>query len=275
MTAHSPTRFTLSNFTVRLITAAIAIPLVLLLAIWGGLLFWAAGLVFAALALLEFYALGAARGARGAYVVGLPAVFGLIIAVVSRQYAAALLIVALAALAALALERIRRARDGLAAQRLMITLFGLLYSGLPVAFLLELRALPDGLAWVFTVFAITWGTDTLAYFGGRWWGKRPLAPRISPKKTVEGALVGLAGGALIGALALALGGQLRPELLPLLLIGPPLAVLGDLFESWLKRSFGVKDSHVAGINVIPGHGGVLDRTDALIWVTALFWLWLA
>ncbi|MBL8160497.1 MAG: phosphatidate cytidylyltransferase [Anaerolineae bacterium] len=274
MTAHSPPQPGLSNFAVRLITAAVAGPIVLLVTIWGGLPFWAAGLIFAALALMEFYAMGVARGVQGAYVIGLPAVIGLIIALVSRQYAAALLIVGLAAVATLVLEGIRRAGDGLIAQRLLITLLGLLYAGLPVAFLLELRALPDGLLWILTVFAITWGTDTLAYFGGRWWGKRPLAPRISPKKTVEGALVGLVGGALIGALALALGGQLRPDLLPLLLIGPPLAVLGDLFESWMKRSFGVKDSHVAGINIIPGHGGVLDRTDALIWVITLFWLWL-
>jgi phosphatidate cytidylyltransferase len=274
MTAHSPTRPNVSNFRVRLLTAAVAAPIVLLVTVWGGLPFWAAGLIFAALALLEFYALGVARGVQGAYIVGLPTVIGLVVAIVTRQYGAALLVVGLTALATLALEGIRRAGDGLAGQRLLITLVGLLYTGLPAAFMLELRALPDGLLWILTVFAVTWGTDTLAYFGGRWWGKRPLAPRISPKKTIEGALVGLIGGALIGALALALGGQLRPDLLPLLLIGPPLAVLGDLFESWIKRSFGIKDSHVAGINIIPGHGGVLDRTDALVWVITLFWLWL-
>jgi phosphatidate cytidylyltransferase len=189
----------------------------------------------------------------------------------------AVLIVAIFALVVIAdvvLEVIRHQHDSpLNIYRLGMTLAGLIYAGFPPAFLLVIRALPDGLLWIYLIFAITWGTDTLAYFGGRLWGKHPLAPRISPKKTREGAVVGVIGGALLGLLVLLVANRFSASMLPLLIIGPPIAVVGDLFESRLKRIFQVGDSHLAGLNIIPGHGGVMDRTDALIWVTTFCYIY--
>jgi phosphatidate cytidylyltransferase len=263
-----------SNLLVRAATAVIIGPLILLVTYLGGIPFLIAGLAMAVLTLLEFAAMGAQRHMQGSVIIGVPAVIGLVLAIVAGQPVVVLGIFALALVADGLLEVIRRRNDSpLNLYRLGMTLAALVYAGFPPAFLLLIRALPDGLLWVYLIFAITWGTDTLAYFGGRFWGKHPLAPRISPKKTREGAAVGVVGGALLGLLLLLAAQHFMPALLPLLIMAPPVAVVGDLFESRLKRIFKVGDSHIAGFNIIPGHGGVMDRTDALIWVATLCYLY--
>ena len=123
-------------------------------------------------------------------------------------------------------------------------------------------AAPRGLAWLLIVILVTWLNDTGAYLVGRAIGRRPLAPRISPKKTIEGSLGGLLAAAGVGALGVAWFGL---EVHPLFgaAIGLALGALGqigDLTESMLKRRAGVKDSGT----LIPGHGGILDRIDALL-----------
>ncbi|MBC9783451.1 phosphatidate cytidylyltransferase [Heliobacterium chlorum] len=129
--------------------------------------------------------------------------------------------------------------------------------------LILLRQLPAGVEAVLLTFLITWSTDTGAYFVGRALGKRPLAAKLSPKKTLEGSMGGLIAAALVGAYV----GPLWFPHIPLpLWIGVTLLVsalgqFGDLAESALKRLAGVKDSG----NLIPGHGGVLDRFDSILW----------
>ena len=137
------------------------------------------------------------------------------------------------------------------------------------AALVELhRFSPDGPALVLFCMSLSWVADTGAYFAGRQWGKVKLSPNISPKKTREGVygallLVGLWSGLLIG---------LRPEtgpavaILVLCLIVCVVSVIGDLFESLLKRQAGVKDSG----QILPGHGGILDRIDSLTAVAPVF-----
>lgn len=128
---------------------------------------------------------------------------------------------------------------------------------------------PRGLAWLLVVILVTWLGDTFAYLVGRAVGRRPLIPRVSPKKTVEGLLGGLVGAAATGALAVALfglgvswwiGGLLG------LVLGT-VGVVGDLAESLIKRQAGVKDSGT----LIPGHGGMLDRLDALLFTWTAGW----
>jgi phosphatidate cytidylyltransferase len=209
-------------------------------------------------------------------IIGLPVVMGVLIAFASGQYGIILALFVVAMVGDALLEMIRHTSDeSLSLYRMGITLAGLIYAGFPPAFLIAIRALPDGLIWVYLIYAVTWGTDTLAYFGGRLWGKHPLAPRISPKKTREGAIVGVIGGLVLGTLLLVVSGHFATWLVPFLILAPPIAVIGDLFESRLKRFFLVGDSHVAGLNVLPGHGGVLDRTDALIWVASLCYVYFA
>jgi phosphatidate cytidylyltransferase len=144
-------------------------------------------------------------------------------------------------------------------------LSGFFYALLPALALLWIRERgaygPNLLIWAFIV---TWSTDIGAYFAGRNFGKRKLAPTISPNKTVEGLYGGIAAATLFGgawALATGLGK-------PLLLLAPLFTAAaqgGDLFESWMKRRAGVKDSG----NWLPGHGGVLDRLDGLVPVAVL------
>lgn len=145
------------------------------------------------------------------------------------------------------------------------TLAGTLYLGLPAVALVALRALPDGLLLLAFVFGTVWATDIFAFFAGRAIGGPKLAPAISPNKTWAGLAGGVAAAALFGAL-LAHPAGWSP--LAMALLAAALAVVaqgGDLFESHLKRRAGVKDSGT----LIPGHGGVLDRVDGLIPVSAV------
>ena len=125
------------------------------------------------------------------------------------------------------------------------------------------RWAPEGLSWIIFLLAVTMATDTAAYFVGRAIGKRKLAPEISPNKTWEGAIGGFCGAVAIGvAIELTLG--LTADLPTVALMAATLGIagqLGDLFESKLKRRANLDDSGT----IFPGHGGILDRMDSLIW----------
>src|SRR2546421_5737870 len=149
-----------------------------------------------------------------------------------------------------------------APRRVGLAVLGAAYPGLLLAALLPLRGMPRGEWWILLTLTVTWLNDSFAYFAGRAFGRRKLYERISPSKTWEGALGG-AAGSIAGALVV------RQIWLPELpawgaaLIGAGAAVLGplgDLSESMLKRAFGAKDSG----RLLPGHGGLLDRIDALL-----------
>lgn len=142
---------------------------------------------------------------------------------------------------------------------------GFIYALLPALALLWIRERdPLGLYLLLWTFIVTWSTDIGAYFAGRAFGRRKLAPSISPGKTVEGLFGGMVAAGLLGgawALFTGLGW-------PLLLLAPFFALAaqgGDLFESWMKRRAGVKDSGA----LLPGHGGVFDRLDGLVPVAVL------
>jgi phosphatidate cytidylyltransferase len=149
-----------------------------------------------------------------------------------------------------------------AVHRLGLSLLGVLYVGFFTPHFVLLRAADSGWRWVlFTVF-VAMGSDSGGYFTGRSFGRRKLAPSVSPSKTVEGALGAVAGAVLIAWLSRlvffpALGER---EALGLGVAVGILAQLGDLCESALKRAFGAKDSGW----IIPGHGGILDRLDSLL-----------
>jgi phosphatidate cytidylyltransferase len=144
-----------------------------------------------------------------------------------------------------------------AASRRLTMAWGFLYAAIPAFALVVL-----GWLWfqlVFWLMVVTWATDIFAYFAGRSIGGPKLAPRISPNKTWAGLIGGMVGAAVAGGLTAAffdLGA-------PFVYAGAPLAVIaqgGDLYESWVKRRTGVKDSG----SLLPGHGGVLDRLDGLL-----------
>lgn len=156
-----------------------------------------------------------------------------------------------------------------APERIAATLFGVIYLGFTLSFCVSLRALPNGLAWICIGLAVVWLGDTGAYLGGRAFGRHKLHERVSPKKTWEGAVSGL-------LISVGAAFAMREAYRQLdLWEGPPLRVadciavgvfagllgqVGDLAESLLKRAVGVKDSGT----MFPGHGGMLDRIDALL-----------
>jgi CDP-diglyceride synthetase len=142
--------------------------------------------------------------------------------------------------------------------------------GLGAHFIL-LRAATRGLAWTLLACLITWGTDTGAFFAGRRFGAHSFFSRVSPKKTVEGAVGGILTGTVVAVVVVALTGLPVPAFSALLLGASVSAAAqaGDLVESLLKREAGVKDSGT----IIPGHGGVLDRIDSLLFAVAMTYYW--
>jgi phosphatidate cytidylyltransferase len=142
--------------------------------------------------------------------------------------------------------------------------FGVLYIGLAGIALIHLRGdTAAGRGNVLFLFLVVWASDIGAYLAGRRFGGPKLAPAISPNKTWSGAAGGLAAAMLVGLLAAAVIAPDGLDIGRVLLVAVILAVLaqlGDLFESWLKRRFNVKDSSA----LIPGHGGLLDRLDAVL-----------
>ena len=151
---------------------------------------------------------------------------------------------------------------------------GIIYVGLLGAHLVLLRELHDGRDWVYLAIFSTFAVDTFAYATGRLFGRHKLAPTISPAKTVEGTIGGMAGGfAMVVLLNYFLGMRLEVALIvPLALLLPLAAVLGDLAESMVKRGMDIKD---AG-NILPGHGGFRDRGDSILFtipVVYYFLIW--
>ncbi|KNZ71237.1 phosphatidate cytidylyltransferase [Thermincola ferriacetica] len=147
-----------------------------------------------------------------------------------------------------------------------LSLTGTIYLGWLLSHILLLRALEFGFYLVLFVFMATWFTDTMAYFVGSGIGRHKLAPTISPKKTIEGAVGGLIGSTLAGLLMSFFLKEV--PMIHLLVIGFLAGIVGqagDLVESAMKRKAGVKDSG----NLIPGHGGVLDRFDSMLFTAPL------
>lgn len=145
------------------------------------------------------------------------------------------------------------------------TMMGTMYVGLLNYFYL-LRMLPDGWIWLIFTLTATWATDTAAYFVGMAFGRRRIAPTLSPKKTLEGAVGGFAGSILVAGVFSYIYTFLPVS--KVLLLGLSLgaaAQVGDLLESAFKRQAGVKDSS----DLIPGHGGILDRIDSTLFTAPL------
>lgn len=148
---------------------------------------------------------------------------------------------------------------------------GLLYVPLLLSFVPLVRRFEDGLAWVFLLLVCTWFGDTGAYFAGKAFGRNKLLERVSPNKTIEGAVGGLllsvVGACLVKAIGLPTVDWGHAIALGVLL--DMAGVTGDLTESLLKRVHGVKDSG----NIMPGHGGILDRIDSILFSAPVAWLY--
>lgn len=278
--AASPSRA--SSLGPRLISAVFLVPLILggvYLSVWSVVLLVALSVV---LALLELYKIFQIGGYQPRITTGL--LIGLAICAIAlveglQPRGLALPLLGLAMIGSLIAELARRDHTG-SLNNWALTIAGAYYVAGLLSFCILLRclatplqngwlamlAIPPGAAWLYTVLAMTWLQDSAAYFVGRSFGRHKLAPILSPKKSWEGAIGGFVTSTLTALLAAPLLGlPLHPALAALLgalcgISGP----LGDLAESLIKRQIGVKDSG----QLIPGHGGVLDRADSLLFTAA-------
>jgi len=246
-----------NNLALRIASAAVLAPLALVTAYFGGwafVLFWSA----AALAVLwEWMELVAGKAHRPLFIscAGVVVAAGLLVWL--DRPISALLMLGLGALAAAIFSPSSR--------RLWVT-FGIGYAGaLLLAPILLRHDAAYGFAVIALLFAIVWTTDVCGYFAGRALGGPKLMPLVSPKKTWSGAIVGTAGAMIVGLLVVSLFGSFNTvAILAITFVLSVLAQFGDLFESWVKRQFGAKDSS----RLIPGHGGVMDRLDG-VWAAAV------
>jgi phosphatidate cytidylyltransferase len=239
----------------RLLTAAVGLPVLALVVLSGEPWhFSVLLLVVSGVALLEYYAV-AFPGQWGLQSLGLALGLSPAVALVTGgpALASALVAAALFALVFFLRGQVRGLPWGL---------FGLFYLGVLLPHFALLDRLPNGREWILWLLLAIMAGDSAAYFVGRSLGRRKLAARISPNKTVEGSLGHVAATMVAGYAAsfFLLEKLAVSEVLALALAASLLGQAGDLFESWLKRRFSVKDSGW----ILPGHGGLLDRVDSLI-----------
>ena len=159
------------------------------------------------------------------------------------------------------------------AEQVMTVFFGVFYVAVMLSYVYQTRMLDDGAVAVWLIFLSSWGCDTCAYCVGMLLGKHKMAPKLSPKKSIEGGIGGLAGAALLGALyALAInkwGGASAGvgEYALICFVGGIISMIGDLAASAIKRNHEIKDYG----KLIPGHGGILDRFDSVIFTAPVIY----
>ena len=249
----------------RILSAVVLVPLIAAAALAGG--YWFAALIafFAALATIEFYQLSRALGVRPAMVTGTSLTVALVFAARYPGYhiTPALFVATLALLMVRAV--VRQDYDGFLGDW-ATTLVASAYVGGMLSHFVLLRDLDQGLAWTAAAVLTTWVGDTAAYLVGKSIGSHPFFPKVSPRKTMEGAVGGVVFGTLtgmgVGIVALGLS---WPLAVALGLLTSLAATFGDLAESLVKRQAGAKDSG----NLIPGHGGALDRVDSLLFAAVV------
>ena len=263
------------NLTKRIVFAAVAIPAAVGVLWLGGWWLAAAAAGLALLGAREVYDLGARQGVEPLRLIGYAGAVALPVAAYGARswgvLAAAAPYLAVIWLLKVLVLAMARGPEKKPLAAVSITVFGALYASAPLAFLLTIRhggAAPlTGLALVLLPLVLTWICDTAAYMAGSQFGGPKMAAVLSPRKTWSGAAGG-AAGALIAAVALGPVLQRAGATLSILqLLGLGLVVgvvgqVGDVAESLLKREAGVKDSS----NLLPGHGGILDRLDSLYFV---------
>lgn len=275
MTSTDSPKRSVSNLIVRFMTGIVLLPIIVIAILWGGLPFAMPILFLAVLGAIEFYFMERHRGLYNYAFIGVIAAVTIVFAFHWRSAWWWQFAVVMSCFFAFALEFLRTWRLRVSLQRMLLMLGGLVYVAFPLSFFIALRQVePFGIHWAFALIFCTWGNDTFAYFTGRFFGKTPLAPTLSPKKTREGALGGYIMGIVLPTLVLMRVDAVTWHVILMFAVASFACILGDLFESGMKRFFGIKDSHVPGLNILPGHGGILDRIDGMIWVLVVFYVYL-
>jgi len=272
----------------RILTGVILIPLVIALVWWGPpVLLAAVAAAIALVALFEFFNLGERMGMRAfrywtmacaagifyaQYAAGLVETHSFLGGSITKDFAG----IAISVEAVLLIFVLGTAAIGIGTRRPLHEVFpaiavgsaGLLFVTLPFSYLVRINEIDrNGRKLVLFTLSLMWAGDTLAYFAGKSFGRVPMAPQLSPKKTWEGAFANMVGSLLVGV---GFARWMQVDATNLLLIaalGNIAGQMGDLIQSAYKRGAAVKDSG----SLLPGHGGVLDRIDSLILASPVVW----
>ncbi len=268
------------NIIYRLITAALFIPVLIYIAYNGGFYFLILVELAIFLGTFEFYDILRAKKMQPYKKIGITAALVLGLTVYFQSYVFTFFVLTLLVMF-LSFSEIFRKEHDRAIYHIATTIFGIMYISWLLSHLTLLRELPTatgkayhlGFSYVLIPFFIGWGYDTGAYFAGKKFGKHKLLLRISPSKTWEGAI----GGFLLALLFLFAYQQLFKitfltnfDIIMLALFGSFLAQIGDLVESLIKRDARIKDAS----SHIPGHGGILDRLDSILFVAPFVYYFL-
>jgi phosphatidate cytidylyltransferase len=246
----------------RIITGLIALPLLIAFILKGSIFQFSCFIVIlSVIGLLEFYRMALPeRRFEGALASIAGALF--CIAIWSKDFMWLLLAITLFVLSFGLIFLLKIKDIKMSAGEVAMMFLGVLYVPLLLSHLALLRDMAHGVQWIFLLLIIVMSGDTAAFYIGRAFGKKKLYPIVSPNKSIEGSLGGLAGsiaGAFIAKATFFSALSPIDSIMTAVLLGC-LGQLGDLFESMLKRSFGVKDSG----SIVPGHGGILDRLDSIL-----------
>ena len=264
--ASAPERKGMSPHVKRWITALIAVPILFGIIAYGGREFFAVLIMMASLAgMYEYNQMAFGKGVCAEKIVTMASALLILLTAVSGDRSLLLALLTFSVMAVLMLNLLRIRRKGLDMAPAGRALLGILYIPLLMSHFILIRRTQSGVLWIFFILVLAFAGDVAAYYVGRRLGKRKLLPEVSPGKTVEGT-IGLIAGSVVGCLIF------RHWFFPVLtvthaailgLVGSVVGQLGDLSESALKRAAGVKDSGV----ILPGHGGILDRLDCLMFIT--------
>jgi phosphatidate cytidylyltransferase len=268
----------------RVIVTLVLLPVGLAMIVIGGWVYAGMVALILALAAWEFARLFRAGGLTPATVLVVAGTLAIATGRALDGFTSAPWLISLLILVGMTVHLVdyERGRDQ-AGSDFAITLAGIFYIGWLGAYLISVRELPDGMWWLLIILPVVWLADSAAYLVGSRIGRHKMTKRLSPKKSWEGYIGGVAAGVLGGA---ALAGLFQALAVPGgsitwprgALLGLALAVLttlGDLGESMIKRQVGMKDSG----NLLPGHGGAFDRIDSWLWAGVIgfymiTWLWL-
>jgi phosphatidate cytidylyltransferase len=257
----------------RWLTAIIAVPILIFLIAFGPRWLFYSVICAASLAgIMEYYTVTSARLPKPVpWLTGLLTCL-LFAAITIRQIMFVPAIILLWALVPMVLF-MAAGPQRLSAEDLGKALFGPVYAALPFALLILIDLRPEGSIWIFFLLTVVFAGDTGAFYVGKFMGRHKLYEAVSPNKTWEGAIGGLIASLVAASLFIRLIGPcaLTPKVLILVVILSAAAQIGDLCESMLKRKHGVKDSG----RLLPGHGGILDRIDGLLFAIPVLYVYLS
>ena len=257
-------------FRTRLLSGIALVAILIATGILGGNILWGFCLAISLIGLYEFYKVFKIEKTLGIVGYGVTIVYYLSL-LFYKGTVNGLLFLAVGLMVAAAVYVVKYPE--FRTEHLLASVFSLLYLPLMLSYIYQIRITEDGLYSLWLIFLCSWGCDTCAYCVGMLFGKHKLAPVLSPKKSVEGAVGGVVGAAILGAVYGAVASKhmvMENAALYFAIIcavGAVISQFGDLFASGIKRQHGIKDYG----NLIPGHGGILDRFDSVIFTAPLIY----